>query len=290
MRLALAGLLILPPIAFAASDVTYIRIADRDVAIWKPAAPPPASGYPLIVFSHGFTGCASQSTFLTRALAQAGYLVLAPNHKDASCKAGGGPSLGKLLSLRPEAPFRHEGEWSEETYQDRRADVEAVLDTAARGPVAGAAADMTRVAIAGHSLGGYTVLGLGGAWHAWKDSRVKAVLALSPYCSPYIANGGLSSMNVPVMYQGGTLDLGVTPTIKRLMGAYDHSSAPKYYVEFQGAGHFAWTDLNPRFQDSIIRYAVAFFDTHLRGESASSSVLSARPAGGQVSDLRVQLR
>src|ERR1700679_645490 len=41
---------------------------------------------PLILFSHGFGGCAQQSRTLTQALADAGYAVLAPNHKDKGCK------------------------------------------------------------------------------------------------------------------------------------------------------------------------------------------------------------
>jgi len=41
---------------------------------------------PLLLFSHGFGGCAQQSRTLTQALADAGYAVLAPNHKDKGCK------------------------------------------------------------------------------------------------------------------------------------------------------------------------------------------------------------
>src|SRR3954470_9445885 len=41
---------------------------------------------PLILFSHGFGGCAQQSNTLTQSLADAGYAVLAPNHKDEGCE------------------------------------------------------------------------------------------------------------------------------------------------------------------------------------------------------------
>ena len=62
-------------------------------------------------------------------------------------------------------------------------------------------------------------------------------------------------------------------------GAYDRSSSPKYYVEFSGAGHFAWTDLNPKFQALIVRYSVAFFDAYLRdgGDTAPLSALVKTP-------------
>src|SRR3954469_25672419 len=53
---------------------------------WLPRGFESARGtVPLILFSHGFGGCAQQSYSLTKALAAAGYAVLAPNHKDEGC-------------------------------------------------------------------------------------------------------------------------------------------------------------------------------------------------------------
>jgi predicted dienelactone hydrolase len=123
------------------------------------------------------------------------------------------------------------------------------------------------VALAGHSLGGYTVLGLAGAWPSWKIDGIKAVLALSPYCSPYLKNGKLDAINVPVMYQGGTKDIGITPFVKRNGGAYDVTNGQVYFVEFNDAGHFAWTDLKADFQESITFYSLAFLDKHVKGNS-----------------------
>ncbi len=47
------------------------------------------------------------------------------------------------------------------------------------------------IGAAGHSLGGYTVVGLGGGWPRWKDGRIRAVLALSPYVQPFMAQHSL---------------------------------------------------------------------------------------------------
>jgi predicted dienelactone hydrolase len=272
--------------AFAADRGTHVNIAGRDVAVWKPAGAAPVSGFPVIVFSHGFGGCNKQSLFLMEALARAGYLVVAPNHADARC----GPARDRRSGgARPEEPFQKAGEWSAATYKDRRADVEAVLDAVLSGKTfQSVAVDAARVGIAGHSLGGYTALGIAGGWPSWKDPRIKAVLALSPFNTPFIDKGDLGHMNVPVMYQGGTLDFGITPTVRRLRGAYDRSSTPKYYVEFQGAGHFAWTNLNPRFQAIIERYSVYFFDRYLKGDALPDLFGGARPRG--VSFLRSELR
>jgi len=269
----------------AASDAEHIQISGRDVAIWKPAGPAPTEGYPVILFSHGFGGCNTQTTFLMDAFAHAGYLVLAPNHNDARC---GSARRGMRGANRPEEPFRKPTEWSDVTYRDREADIKAVLDAVTAKSFRGVPVDVNRIGIAGHSLGGYTALGLAGAWPSWKDPRIKAVLALSPFSSPYVQQGDLGQMNVPVMYQGGTRDFGVTPTVRKSQGAYDRSSAPKYYIEFEGAGHFAWTDLNRRYCDAIDAYSLAFFDAYLRGRSEALKTLIGSGRRKEVSYLRAQ--
>src|SRR5580698_2997141 len=58
--------------------IVWTEIASRRVALWKPTGPAPSIGYPIILFSHGFLVCGTQSVFLTESLAEAGYLVLAP--------------------------------------------------------------------------------------------------------------------------------------------------------------------------------------------------------------------
>jgi len=241
-----------------AQNVEKQRIAGLDVAVWKPVGSAPA---PLVVFSHGFRGCNTQTVFLMDALADAGYLVVAPNHKDASCGGRGGLS-------RAEEPFRDPLSWTDKTYKDRATDVSRLLDGLRADKQGNNRIDWARVGLAGHSLGGYTVRGSAGAWPAWKLSGVRAVLALSPYCDPFVQHGNLETISVPVMYQGGTRDVGITPTVKRLgEGCYAKTSAPAYFVEFDKAGHFAWTNLVADYQQPIVHYSVAFFDRFLRGDS-----------------------
>jgi len=207
----------------SAQQAEHVTLTGRDVAVWKPTRAADASGYPLIVFSHGFTGSNTQTKFLMQALAQAGYLVVAPNHKDACC--GSGRHFGNG-GRKPEIPFHDAGRWTDTTYRDRRDDIEAVLNAVlSRDNFAGLPVDRNRIGIAGHSLGGYTVLGLAGGWASWKDPRVKAVLALSPYCAPFLAAMRLKEVSIPVMYQGGTRDFGITPTVKKTRGLRSVESA-----------------------------------------------------------------
>lgn len=226
-------------------------------------------GVPLILFSHGFGGCAQQSASLTQALADAGYAVLAPNHRDEACDRylGNLSSIFAAGDLRPEQPFTQPGAWNETTERNRRDDMEALLDYALSHAPYKHAIDASRIAAMGHSLGGYTALGLAGGWESWHDPRIKCVLALSPFITPYLVSRRMGDVAVPVMYQTGTRDFAIAPPLLK-QGGYAQTRARKYLLELKGAGHFAWTELNPLFQKTIAAYAVAFFDRELMGKPA----------------------
>lgn len=255
IKIALLALLTLLPPQTALAEQS-LHVAGMDVAAWLPKGN--LHDKPVVIFSHGFHGCNTQSRFLMEALAEDGYAVFAPNHKDASCK-----HFLRAWRQKPDLPFRNASRWSESTYRERGRDIQRLLDALPKD-TRYRRLDWQHVGLAGHSLGGYTVLALAGAWPDWQDSRVHAVLALSPYSAPFVAQETLGNISVPVMYQGGTRDSGITPVIDQEGGAYDQTHPPKFFVEFEGAGHFAWTDLRDSYHDSINAYSLAFFDRYLK--------------------------
>jgi hypothetical protein len=125
-------------------------------------------------------------------------------------------------------------------------------------------------------------MGTVGAWPTWQDPRIKAAVFLSPYVQPYPLNGNLSSVHVPILLQGGTLDLGITPTLQPV---YDALTAPKYFLVLSRAGHLAWTNTacrsynatqaclhaesNPRL---VVYYTRAFFDQSLNADPPNLSL------------------
>jgi predicted dienelactone hydrolase len=249
-----------------------VKLGGMDVTVWshEPAA---VTLQPVIVFSHGFHGCATQSRFLMAAFATAGYLVFAPNHRDATCR-GGNASWSEKSAI----PFRHPTQWNDSSYRDRADDIRRLIDAIAADERYRSRADVSRLALAGHSLGGYTVLGVAGAWPSWTLPGVRAVLALSPYTQPFVARKTLAGPSAPVMYQGGTRDFGVTPTMHKSLGSYDLSPAPKYYVEFDGAGHFAWTDIGlASAHAGIVAYSVAFLDLYVKREPVEPQLTKMLP-------------
>jgi predicted dienelactone hydrolase len=279
-----------------------MQIQGRPVAVWYPTAakatpfeyddsflgkvannavPSAACGgtVPLVVFSHGYTGCALQSIFLVEELARHGYVVAAPDHADAAlCHTGSAKRQGQARA-RPRQPdiFKPDA-WNETTRKDRREDIEVVIDALLQDEEFKKVINAEQIGLAGHSLGGYTVVAMAGAWPSWRDERVRAVLALSPYVMPFQEKKTLGDVHVPLMYQGGTLDLGITPFLSGPHGAYAAANAPAYFLDLKHAGHFAWVNCghertteaclaqvsNARLIDE---YSVAFFDKYLKGEN-----------------------
>lgn len=290
LHAAIAPLIVLAASGAArALDVSDAPLLKTDKGLTYRAWLPPDfathhGDVPLILFSHGFGGCAQQSNTLTKALAAAGYAVLAPNHKDEGCERYLGNIAAALGAggLRPEQPFTQPQSWTSSTEISRRQDMEALLDYALSHAPYKDAIDRKHIGAMGHSLGGYTVLGLAGAWQSWRDGRINAVLALSPYAAPFVAADTLKSVQTPVMYQTGTRDIGIGPVLLR-QGGYDQTPGRKYLVVLKGAGHFAWTELNPEYQATIAAYATAFFDRELLGKPAP---MLDRAPGPQVFALR----
>lgn len=248
-------------LAIGARAAERVELAGMDVFVWsKEDASQVAQ--PVIIFSHGFHGCGMQSRFLMEAFAAAGYIVFAPNHRDATCSGGHAKWTDRLETwLRPAEA------WTESRFRDRADDVRRLIAAIRTDDRFRERADTSRLGLVGHSLGGYTVLGLAGAWPEWKISGVKAVLALSPYSQPFIAHGTLAEISAPVMYQGGSWDLFNTPPLKETGGAYEQSPEPKYLVEFRSAGHLAWTDMRKDAHDGIVAYGIAFMDHYVKAES-----------------------
>jgi predicted dienelactone hydrolase len=217
---------------------------------------------PLILYSHGSLGAGDHTVFLMEALARKGYIVAAINHSNASIPNYVDPNS-----------------WDDTTHHDRKEDLTALLDhllaeNKRDGSFLHNRIDEEAIGAAGHSLGGYTVLGVVGAWDSWRDKRVRAVLLLSPFATPFIAKDTLKGVSTPVMLQGGTLDWANTPVLSKV---YEKVPSPKYFLVLKNVTHLGWTNLislsktttdivkdgNPQLMTD---YSIAFFDRHLRGK------------------------
>lgn len=272
----------------------------RKAAVWYPSSNPQATfayskdiattladngavqtgcgRFPLVVFAHGLLGCGAQSIFFTEELARFGYVVVAPDFRDATLCRLEAPSPNNGMVKEPSI-FKPE-DWTPATYVDRMVDTKQIITMIVRDPTFGSIVDDSRIGIAGHSLGGYTAQGVAGGWPSWRDPRIKAALLFSPYSLPFSVRGTLGGVTVPLMYQGAQGDIGITPFLEGPKGAYTHSNAPKYFARLFGGNHFTWTNAvcagyatvtaclkSDRTAQLIDEYGIAFLDKYLKGHS-----------------------
>ncbi len=232
---------------------------------------------PLVIFSHGFGGCGLQSVFFTEELARHGYIVVAPDHKDALCTVD---RTGQLKPISTDQSLFKPEEWTKTSNLDRKNDLSATLDFLLTNSEFTQHIDATRVGAVGHSLGGYAVFAMAGGWDTWKDDRIKTILLFSPYIHPFLNNKTIGDVRVPVMYQGAQLDLFVTPFLRDKKGAFSFASSPAYYLELRGGNHFEWTNflctghktvdqcLQKKPNAKLIAsYGIAFLNEHLKNQT-----------------------
>jgi predicted dienelactone hydrolase len=274
-----------------------LTVHGRPVALWYPTTAQPApysyssrfsstlasnaspalvcgKKVPLVVFSHGDLGCGLQSVAITEELARHGYVVAAPDHADASLCHTVEPERGRHRPAPQTSVFKPDI-WDDTTFIDRRNDLEAVIASLLSNHEFQQVIDAQAIGAAGHSLGGYTVVGLAGGWSSWLDPRIRAVVALSPYVMPFQVKKTLGNVHVPLMYQGGTLDLGITPFLEGPNGAFAAANPPVYFAVLPHAAHLAWVNcgddpstptcltnnINMRLSAD---YAIAFFNRYLK--------------------------
>jgi predicted dienelactone hydrolase len=211
---------------------------------------------------------------ITEELARHGYVVAAPDHADASLCHTVEPERGPRRPPPQTSVFKPDI-WDDTTFIDRRNDLEAVINDLLSSPEFQQVIDSQAIGAAGHSLGGYTVVGLAGGWSSWLDPRIRAIVALSPYVMPFQVKKTLGNVHVPLMYQGGTLDLGITPFLEGPNGAFAAANPPVYFAVLPHAAHLAWVNCGDDHSTSTCltnninmrlsaEYAIAFFNRYLK--------------------------
>jgi dienelactone hydrolase len=281
-KLIISSLLYVALCAGAASNsyaaaMEKLSIAGLEIAAWLPKDGLSNKTIP-IIFSHSFGGCAKGYSYFGEALSEEGYAVFAPTHYDSLCS-----KEKSTRSHGPELPFFSAILWTDQTYIRRKDDITTLINALAKDPRY-EDYEWNNIGIAGHSLGGYTALGMAGAWYSWKDERLKAVLALSPYAKPFLVHRNIPKIDVPVMYQGGTTDW-LNDDIRNPSGLYDQTKSLKLYVELAHASHLAWImgGGGRTHRKTITDYSIAFFNHYLRQEPFPKDLMEVSEG---VSDVR----
>jgi predicted dienelactone hydrolase len=251
-------------------DTRYAAVTDAPLD-------PSGGPYPVLMFSHGSCGYATQSLFLTALVASYGYVVVSPPHP------------GNTIA---EYPTCRTGPAQVASAQERPGDVLFALDqmlAAGADPSSPffGALDADRIGMSGHSFGGFTtylVLAL--------DPRFKVAVPMAP------AVPGTPMVGIPSLTMLGQIDSVVSNAAIRT--AYEDARSPKVLVEVETAGHYAFSDLcfpsadcNPpvtatqdEAHEQVLRWVVPFLERYLAGRSEVEPFFSAPPPGAMVSQVR----
>lgn len=230
---------------------------------------PPILGetYPLVAFSHGNGAMRFQSIFYCEHLASHGYIVAAPDHQ-------GNTFYDWDDQLTSQAPI------------DRPLDISFLLDQllrlsrAGQEPVPGTI-DADRIAITGHSFGGYTSLVVSGAlldmqaakagcaagdntacgavayaeelygtdqrWVDVSDPRVSVSIPQAPGVYSYFGDEGLANVFTPTC-QMASLEDGILPWEEEALPIHEALDEDKILMTLTHRGHYAFSsawDVHP---------------------------------------------
>lgn len=249
--------------------------------------PPMAEGvFPIIVYSHGWTGFRSIAVNQIETLVSNGYIVIAPDHTFGSVgvRFPDGEVINHDATALPEEEevgaeaYRDAAELLVETFAD---DIVTILDELDRGE-SGAfsliwrGADLTRIGVYGHSTGGGAAVKV-----CLEDRRCDAVLGMDAWVEPLPDRVIRITASTPSLFMRSEDWIG-TENDSLVRGIAGRSDEVSYVVGIAGAGHndfvltplispvagrFGWKGPIPagRIIPIVDNYLLGFFDVYLLG-------------------------
>lgn len=266
----------------------HTRFTDGHAVSMAPVA---AGTYPVVFYSHGWTGFRTVAVNQMESLASNGYIVVAIDHTYGAV-ATRFPD-GDVIGYDPAAlPGGDEvdqvGHFAAadrliEVQSEDIANVLASLELGAVGPFAfvSRAADLGRIGVFGHSVGGGAAVRF-----CLLDSRCHAVLGFDPWVEPLPARVLREILTRPALFIRSD-DWRGSNNDAILRGVVGRGQAPAYWLGIDGTGHndFVLTPLlSPapamlglrgsisagRIIPILDNYLVGFFDVFLLGTGSAA--------------------
>ncbi len=252
--------------------------------------------WPVLVFSHGWSGMRYQNTAQAVELASQGYIVFAPEH-----------AYGAILSVYPDGEIIYnypealpKGVSDEEYVQAARllgqswvGDLRFTLDQLEHlqsGEIPSwftGHLNLEKIGLFGHSTGGGAVLET-----CWLDSRCQAVFTEDPWLVPYDRQIPLEGLTQPtvLMHSEAWVNQGNQPLLKQL---WENEPPGTVKAEIAGTAHYDFSDMplySPigyqvglkgpipaeRITALLNDYLTTFFNQHLMEGKTSLQDLSSR--------------
>jgi predicted dienelactone hydrolase len=249
------------------------------------------SGYPVVIFSHGAELSKDRYGYLGRFWAENGYVVIHITHlEDGAIFI----KHGKLLVSGSWVPYTKAAEDAviDSPRVNRPLDISFVIDSlsaiAKAVPELGDRMDRTRIGVAGHSFGAYTVMAVAGAvihqragrTRFFEDPRIKAFIAMSP--SGQQESDSWAPITRPMLTISGSKES--EDVLQSFKGM---PPGEKYCVTVTGVGHGDFFDDRldgTPYHEFIKRVGLAFWDTALRENDPSSAGFARALAAEGIAD------
>ena len=270
-------------------------------------ASPDTSGgpRPIVVYSHGYSGCSTSSTFLTEVLASSGFIVIAPDHTDdlKACSIEESfkresfyifKLLKRAIKISRELS---EGKYERGKFRYRFREISAAVDfiiDEGKDPssVFYGMIDPEKIGAVGHSLGAFSVMAVSGAIETENDTRIGPVVAMSGPGGRVFTSDALKNIGDPAMLMYGSEEEMRANKGWGMDKQYEALSPPKFLMSIDGADHLTFavdiTDKNPNRpktqkesyrRDLINKYVNAFFELYLFGNEESKKILIEKDEG-----------
>lgn len=268
------------------------RGRDIPLRVYLPADKKPA---PVVLFSHGLGGSRGGCSYLGKHWSARGYVAIFLQHP------GSDDSVWKDL---PPADRRRAMTAAAgiPNFLLRVQDVPAALDQLAlwqieMGHALAGRLDLDRIGMSGHSFGAVTTQALSGQTVAqggqrFTDARIRAAIVFSPSTPQRgTAAASFGAVQIPWLLMTGTLDSAEIGG--KAFGNADLASrqgvfpalppGAKYELVLDKATHYAFTDRadmgeepirNPNHHRAILALSTAFWDAHLRSDTAAKAWLT----------------
>jgi predicted dienelactone hydrolase len=247
-----------------------------------------AARYPVILFSHGYSGSPISSDYLSvlSMFASYGYVMVAPFHGDPRFSDLKVDNLGDAVEV-----LLHFGDFTS-LQSLRPLAMSAGLDLVAAHPQWRDHIDATQVGGFGASMGGETLMLMGGAalttsyglssTRVTADPRLKAAVGYVPYFGqPFLPafgrdQQGLDGVALPYLAIGGTAD--TTAPILLTRQGMGRLAGTRELVALEGVKH----TFDVASTGDIFTWSLTFLDAEVRGSPGARQQLStmASVAGG----------
>jgi predicted dienelactone hydrolase len=234
---------------------------------------------PVVIISHGLALSPKHFAELAKHLASYGYVVTIPQHPGSDNK--------RVKEALLEGYFKEVFDVNE--FINRPKDVSYVLDELQRRNQSEFAGrlDLESVGVFGHSFGGYTALAVAGAEidfqnleqdcknnqsfddldialllecqalelprqvYSFRDSRVKAIIALNSVNHSIFGIKGLSKISIPVMLAQGVTTRLRLPSLEQARSFTWLTTPNKYLVMEEGTANLEFSQLDKNIKDMI---------------------------------------